>query len=30
MRKFRMDQAEGLRNMINGTPVDFKALQVGP
>ena len=25
-----MDQAEGLRNMINGTPVDFKALQAVP
>ena len=25
-----MDQAEGLRNMINGTPVDFKALRSAP
>ena len=24
-----MDQAEGLRNMVNGTPVDFKALRPG-
>ena len=24
-----MDQAEGLRNMVNGTPVDFKALRSG-
>ncbi len=25
-----MDQAEGLRNMVNGTPVDFKALRAAP
>jgi len=30
MREFRMDQAEGLRNMVNGTPVDFKALREAP
>jgi len=25
-----MDQAEGLRNMVNGTPVDFKDLRAAP